>query len=229
VKEIGPILALGLIGFLPTASWSQAREEAHSLQARIGIAGGMGVSYVNAEDVANLVSARSVSGERVSDFKAGAEFFGAVTVPFSSDWSVKAEYSYLIYSYSSTSGTYGTSEFTVTAHLPTIYGQYTLIDGGTYNVKAGLGTGYHIGSLVEKVSNIEERYTGKGIGAAVDLEANTAFSDNFYGYLGGNLRWDFIGRLTNELGRSPYLTGNSPAPTMNFFSAGARLGFTFYL
>jgi len=189
----------------------------------------MGVSYITAEDIANLVNARSVGGERAPEFKAGAEFFGSVSVPLSFEWGLKVEYSYLIYSYNLTSLTYGTSEFTISAHLPTLYIQRSLVDAGTYNIKGGIGAGYHLGSLVERVGNIEERYTGKGFGSAVDLEANTAFSENFYGYLGGNLRWDFIGGLTNEFGRSPYLTGDTPVPTLNFFSAGARLGFTFYL
>ncbi len=223
------IFLLSLLVVLSEPSRSQVQVGQQVPGPRIGIAGGMGVSYVTAEDIANLVKARGAGDVRASDFKAGAEFFGAVTLPLSSDWGLKAEYSFLIYTYNTTNLSLGTDEFTVSAHLPTVYGQYTLVDAGTYNVKAGVGMGYHLGSLVEKVGNIEERYTGKGLGSAVDLEANTAFSDNFFGYLGGNLRWDFIGRLTNDVGRSPYLTSNSPAPTLNFFSIGARLGFTYYL
>lgn len=229
MRSTRPPFLLAVLYLLAVPGASQVFEEEHQSPPRIGVAGGMGVSYVTAEDIANLVNARSAGGERVSDFKAGAEFFGSVSVPLSVAWGLKFEYSYLIYSYNLTSLTYSASEITISAHLPTLYVQHTLVDAGTYNVKGGLGAGYHFGSLVERVGNIEERYTGKGFGSALDLEANTAFSESFYGYLGGNLRWDFIGRLTNELGRSPYLTSNSPAPTLNFFSAGARLGFTFYL
>jgi hypothetical protein len=188
----------------------------------------MGVSYVSAPDVVDLVNANGGHTERVSEFKAGAEFFGVLTIPVSQDWSLKVEYAYLIFSFNQTFPSLGATEFTVVVHMPTVFGQYTLIDEGTYNVKAGAGMGYHFGSLTEKFSNLDDQYTGRGLGAALDLEANTAFGESFYGYLGGILRWDFVGRLTNEAGRSAKLVSMGSDPTLEFFSVGARLGFTYY-
>ena len=236
------VLILGLMALLFDEGWgqvegeertisevnvSQAQESPAQSLHRISVSAGMGVSYVSAEDIVNLVNSRGLGTEKVADFKAGADFFGALGIPLNSDWSLKLEYSYLLYSYNPT-GTLVPAEFTVSAHLPMILVQYTLTDAGTYNVKLGAGAGYHIGYLSEKAGSVEDRYTGKGFGTAVDLEANTAFSDDFFGYLGGNIRWEFIGRLTNDAGRSAYLVANSPEPTLHFFSVGARLGFTFY-
>jgi hypothetical protein len=204
--------------------------QGHNTQSnpRIGLSGGMGVSYVSAQDVVDLVNANGGQTERVSEFKAGAEFFCTVTIPVSVDWGLKVEYAYLIFSFNQSFPSLGASEFTAVVHMPTVLGQYTLVDEGTYNVKAGAGIGYHFGSLTERYSNLDDMYTGRGLGAALDLEANTAFGESFYGYLGGILRWDFVGTLTNEAGRSAKLVSMSSDPTLEFFSVGARLGFTYY-
>lgn len=196
--------------------------------ARTGVSGGMGVSYVSARDVVDLVNANGGQRERVSEFKAGAEFFCTVTIPVSVDWGLKVEYAYLIFSFNQSFTSLGASEFTVVVHMPTVLGQYTLVDEGTYNVKVGAGMGYHFGSLTERYLNLDDMYTGKGLGAALGLEANTAFGESFYGHLGGILRWDFVGTLTNEAGRSAKLVTMSSDPTLEFFSVGARLGFTYY-
>jgi hypothetical protein len=197
------------------------------LASRVGISGGMGVSYVTAQDVVDLINAAAGGTERVPEFKAGVEFFGTLVIPLSHDWACKMEYAYLLYSFN-TNSLYGPGEFTVAAHLPTVIGQFTLIDGGTYNVKVGAGVGYHFGTFTEKYFSIDDRYSGKGVGTLLDLEANTAFSENFYGYLGGNLRWDFIGKLTDATGREASITAAGPAATLHFFSIGAKLGFTYY-
>jgi hypothetical protein len=202
-------------------------DEEQPLAPRVGISGGMGVSYVTAQDVVELINAAAGGTERVPDFKAGVEFFGTLVIPLSHEWACKVEYAYLLYSFN-TNSVYGPGEFTIAAHLPTLIGQFTLVDGGTYNVKLGAGVGYHFGTFNERYYSVDDRFSGKGVGTLVDLEANTAFSENFYGYLGGNLRWDFIGKLTNGVGREASITATGPAATLHFFSLGAKLGFTYY-
>jgi len=226
-RMAGVLLTFVLASACPCPAQTVQGQNTQS-NARIGLSGGMGVSYVSALDVVDLVNANGGQTERVSEFKAGAEFFGTVTIPVSLDWGLKVEYAYLIFSFNQTFPSLGASEFTVVVHMPTVLGQYTLVDEGAYNVKAGVGLGYHFGSLTERYSNLDDRYTGRGLGAALDLEANTAFGESFYGYLGGILRWDFVGTLTNEAGRSAKLVSMSSDPTLEFFSIGARLGFTYY-
>lgn len=109
--------------------------------------------------------------------------------------------------------------------MPTLIGQYILYESGTYNFKLGAGVGYHIGSYSEKYSTVDATFNGRGIGSILELEANTALGEHLYAHLGAQLRWDFIGELTNTAGKPL----NSFPTTLNFFSVGARLGMSYYL
>jgi hypothetical protein len=108
--------------------------------------------------------------------------------------------------------------------MPTVVLQYVLADEGVYNVKAGGGVGYHFVTLVTRHTTVDERLAGSGLGILVDVEANTAFGDHFFGYIGGDIRWEFIGRLKRQSPSRQSL----PAPTMQAFSLGVRLGFSYY-
>jgi hypothetical protein len=201
----------------------QQGQTAIAPRSRGGFSGGMGVSYVNATDIVNRINGLAAATERLADFKASVEFFGAASFPISAEWLLKIEYAYLLGSYN-LSTLYGPAEFSFSAHMPTLIAQYVLMEGGVYNVKVGIGAGYHFGSYSEKYSIVDSRLTGNGLGTMIDLEANTAFGEDFFGYIGGDIRWDFIGTLSDT---SAYIS-NVPAPTLNFFSVGAKLGFTFY-
>lgn len=215
-------LALNLFLVLTVAGVGSA-QTGDNPPLRIGISGGMGVSYVNPQDVVDYINGIGGGRERTPDFKAAVEFFGAVTVPLSSDWALKLEYAYMLSSYT-TNFVIGNGQFTVQTHMPTLIGQYVLIDEGVYNLKAGAGAGFHFGSLTQEYFG-NYTYSGTGAGALLELEANTAFGENFYGHLGGNMRWAFIGRLTDSSGAPP---STEFQPTLHFFGAGARLGFTYY-
>jgi hypothetical protein len=207
---------------------SDGKTEEGSKKMRPGFSAGMGVSYVNPTDIANLVNSTPGTRERVSEFKAAVEFYGGISVPLSEEWGLKVEYSYLLGSYNVTSG-FGPAEYTFVTHMPSLIGQYVIVNEGVYNVKIGFGGGYHFGSLSQRIANLEDTYSGSGPGVLVDLEANTAFGDHLYGYLGAVVRWEFVGGLTNANGQSPRLTVGSSETTMNYFGIGARLGFTYYL
>lgn len=189
------------------------------------ITAGMGVSYLSAQDVVDYVNALSV-GERSPEFKSAVEFFGAIAFPLSEVVAIKLEYAYLVTSYH-VPGFFGPGDVTMIAHLPTLLGQYVLLDERVYNVKVGVGAGYHFGTLTSGMGTFEEVFSGSGIGTKIDLEANTAFGESFFGYLGADLRWDFVGEARNSAGATPRGAAVSP-PTLHFFSLGAKLGFTFY-
>ena len=211
--------------FLHTASMVQTAAETTASSLRFGVSGGMGVDYVNAQDVVDYINGVVGAGGRVPDFKAGVEFFAAATVPISEEWGLKIEYAYFLMSFNAP-GALDVMEFTCVAHMPTLIGQYVLADEGVYNLKAGLGVGYHFGSLSEKSSLVNDTRSGTGIGTILDLEANTAFSDDFFGYFGADLRWEFIGELNGA--RTPVAGSLFPTPSLHFFSVGARFGFTYY-
>jgi hypothetical protein len=187
----------------------------------MGFSAGLGVSYMRGIDIVDRINATGLTSERASDFNAGAEFFGAVAIPLNEDWVMKLEYAYLLIGYNVVPG----GDFSTSVHMPTVVAQYVLVDHGAYNVKGGLGLGYHVGRYAERYITVDDVYTGSGIGVKLDLEANTAFGRNFFGYLGGDARWGFLGDLSNGQDMSA-TTGIVPA--LNFFSVGAKLGFTYY-
>jgi hypothetical protein len=230
------LCAFLLSGFLPFVAQSKDHGlpgNRDSVQLRPAAAGGMGVSYVGMTDVVDLanVAGASLGGyQRLPEFKAAAEFFGAVTVPVSRDWELKFEYAYLIATYNvSTAYGSGQAEYTAMAHLPSLIVQYLVVDEPVFNVKLGAGGGYHFGALDVKYFTQDDEYTGKGPGFVMDAEGNTAFGDHLFAYLGANLRWDLIGRLSNRSGLEPFTTGTGGSgTTMHFFGFGARLGFAYY-
>ena len=200
---------------------------------RVGLSGGMGVCYLSMTDVvdlANIASASLGGYQRLPEFKAAAEFFGAASVPCSPDWVLKFEYAYVLTTYNvSTAYGSGQAEFTAMAHLPSLVVQYVLASEPVYNVKVGAGAGYHFGVLDVQYFTQNDSYRGDGPGLLLDAEGNTAFGDHIFAYLGVNLRWDFIGKLTNDAGSPPVNPGTTgSATTMSFFGIGARLGFTYY-
>lgn len=192
--------------------------------SRLGIVGGMGVSYINPQGVTDYIN--TVTTDRVSDFKTGVEFFGGVVVPVEQDWVIKVEYAYLLASYNITSG--GSGGVSFYTHMPTVVGQYVAINEPRYNVKIGAGAGYHFGTLTTSYGSQKEYFSGTGLGTKVDLEANTAFGEKFFGYIGADFRWEFIGELTDRSGRRPPTIRNVEPPTLHFFCVGAKLGFTVY-
>ncbi len=222
---------LAAFSLLPAAILGQDREPANQkaqpLASRIGVAAGMGVNYADVPDVVDVVNSLVYTDERVAQFRAGVEFFFVAVMPVSDRLAVKLDYAYFLLSYDATTP-YGPGSFTVQAHLPTLLLQYTFIDAGLYNVKAGGGLGYHVGSLTEQYGTVDDRFTGHGIGTMLDAEANTAFGDHLFAYLGGTLRWDFIGSLTSPSGKSAAASANASAPMLRFFSIGARLGMSYY-
>ena len=201
-----------------------------ALSSRVAISGGMGVEYISAPDVVdyvNAIAAGAGATQRVAEIKSGAQFFGAVAFPLSVDLVLKAEYVYLIASYNPNI-VIGSSEFTLTTQMPSVLLQYVLWDEGLYNVKAGGGLGYHFSSLTSKYAFVDEELIGNGIGGVIGLEANTAFGDHFFGYLGADLRWEFIGKMRKTSSVAQLQPNVIAIPTMQAFAIGARLGFSFY-
>ena len=202
----------------------QARAQTHPDPApRVSLSAGMGVEYASYADATALINATSLPSERVPQFKSAVEFFGACAFPLSEVWLVKFEYAYTLASWSP-QGAFGPASFSVTAHMPSVILQYMLTDRGVYNVRVGAGGGYHFGHLAEKYLSLDGTFSGKGPGVVLEVEANTAFGDHLFAFLGGNIRWEFIGGLLDASGESPGAAGGGGGVTLHSFGAGARLG-----
>ena len=219
-------LVLAVLGLSSSAvpAAPPEKEGSSQVETHVTMGAGMGVSYLNPVDIVDLVNASSISGQRQPEFKAAVEFFGAVHVPLSADWAIKLDYGYLLGSYT-IDGFFGASEYNFSAHMPTVVVQYSLALEPLYSVFGGIGAGYHFGRLKTSVQPFENTFTGAGPGIVGDLEANTAFGDGLFGYLGLEARWEFIGALTDSDGRSP-----GPGEiTLNHFGLGIRFGLSYYL
>jgi hypothetical protein len=205
-------------------AFSQVRAQTHAdLAPRVSLSGGMGVEYATYPDVTGLVNVTALPSERVPQFKSAVEFFGAFALPLSELWLLKFEYAYTLGSWSPL-GAFGPASFSVTTHMPSVILQYMLTDRGVYNVRVGVGGGYHFGSLGEKYLSLDDTFNGKGAGMVLELEANTAFGDHLFAFLGGNIRWEFIGPLLDVSGVSPGVGSGGSGVTLHSFGVGARLG-----
>ena len=191
---------------------------------RITVAAGMGVYEVNLNDIVDIVNATSLSG-RINPFKTFAEFFATASVQVSPRWILTLDYGHGIGSYNFTTQ-FGQTEFSVTTEMPSLVMHWVVLDSGAYSIRVGGGGGYHFGSLTESLGSQSYDYHGSGVGILADLEANTAFSEHLYVYIGGMLRWEIIGNLTSASGVSP-IYSNGASTTLHSFAAGVRLGLTY--
>ena len=226
--DVRPAVLLCLVPLVAGAHTLLAQRpnpaDAPATAIRPAIGAGLGVAAINATDVVNIVNSTPGAVEQVSSFKAAAEFFGYVSVPLNASWLIKADYGYVLASYS-VAGQFGSAEYTLSAHLPSLVVQYVLHDAGLYCLKAGLGGGYHWGSLWEKFSTLDTEYKASGAGFVMELEGNTALGESLYMYLGVQAQWELMGSLRDAGGQSPGV--NIEDPSLHWFGAGARLGFSY--
>jgi hypothetical protein len=218
-----------LLMLVSTRALAEGTPADSQLSSRVSLSGGMGVEYISAPRVVDYINAlvAAYTTERVPEFKSAVQFFGAFSYPLVSGWVLKAEYVYLLGSYNPVIP-FLSSEFTLTMNMPSIILQYVLWDEGLYNVKVGGGLGFHFASLTTTFLTLDDHLSAKGLGTVIELEANTAFGDHVFAYLGSDLRWEFIGKFKNPSGFQVSQPGVVPVPTGNSFSIGARLGFSYY-
>lgn len=196
------------------------------------VVAGMGINLVNAPDIVDYINATAVSNQRVDDFATAVDFFGGVEFPVSEEWGLKFEYSYLFKSYTFLATTGATHDFFYSAQAPSIIVQ-RVISGDGFFVKMGAGGGYHFGTAEEKISTFgtSTNYSASGFGMKAEIVGQTAFDENFYGYIGGQLGWEMLGSLKNSNQSLQYnqpQTGTQTA-ALNYFFAGLRFGVTYYL
>lgn len=216
-----PILLLG--GVLTMA----AQERPAPTSGGVEVTAGMGVCAINAPDVTDWINNTTGGSERVQSFTTAVEFFGAAGARISDVWRLKAEYGYVLTSYNRTAQL-GPAEFFVWMHLPSVLLEYVFADEGLYLLKAGIGAGYHFGGVEERYAFLDIRYTAQGIGIVAELEGNTALSDHLFAYLGVSARWEALDELQDPNGGTAGGAAYTPAPTMQMFGLGARLGMSYY-
>jgi hypothetical protein len=66
------------------------------------------------------------------------------------------------------------------------------------------------------------------VGSVLELEANTAFGDHLFAYLGADVRFEFVGSLTNDVNSSSSTGSRGLAqPTGKSIILGGRLGLSY--
>ncbi len=106
---------------------------------------------------------------------------------------------------------------------------HRLVFGEGFRLKFGGGLGYHFVQFDESfpTDGTSETLRTSGLGIKLDAIGNTKFDETFYGSIGVDLRWDFLGTLSRS-GPSANVARSTPAlPQMTFFNAGVKFGVTF--
>jgi hypothetical protein len=194
---------------------------------------GLGIDAHSAPSVANYINAIAMPtlDQKVTGFQTAAEFFAVPELQVSREWSAGIEYSLLVKSYSinSISG-YSRSDISYQVHMPSVLVHYLVLGEG-YRLKLGGGVGYHFVTFDESFAGVGSFGTLKsqGLGFKLDAIGNTKFDQTFYGSIGVDLRWDFLGTLKASGSVAPQATTLASPPTMTFFSAGVKFGITFQI
>lgn len=224
-KALRPLCTAFLIaGAFGGAATVRAQTDTLAVERRYnGVTAGLGVSFINASDIVAFVSTQS-GGPRQEDFTAAAEFFGSYEVQTGESWGVKGEYAYLYKSYNVPTAFFN-GVFSYALHMPTVV-VHTLVTGQGYMLAFGGGAGYHFGRFTADFIGAPATYHAGGIGFKLEAEGNTAFDEHFFGYIGLDVRNDYLGELKDDAGRPILLNGK--AMKLNFFSAGIKFGATYF-
>ena len=193
---------------------------------------GLGINAHFTHSVANYINQVAQPGldQKIGIIVSAPEFFASAELQLTDDWSAGIEYSLLVKSYAirDRSG-YARSDFSYQVHMPAVV-IHRLVFGEGYRVKFGGGIGYYFCSFRQQFQPYGNDETLKADGPGLKLEAvgNTKFDDTFYGSIGVDLRWGFLGTLE----RGDAVGAGSRAgelPSMSFFNAGIKFGLTFQL
>ncbi len=197
------------------------------------ISGGMGISLHSTPSLADYINAtaRPRQEQLLDEFSSAVEFFITPELQVSEEWSLGLEYSLLLKSYmlDDPSG-FSRTEFSYQVHMPTLLLHYLVIGEG-YKVKFGGGAGYHIAKFNQSFLSYGtgDDFTAQSIGVKLEAVGNTKFDETFYGSIGVDLRWDFLGALRKSDGSEAFNRATGATAKMSFFSAGLKFGVTFRL
>ena len=201
-------------------------------QNSFALFGGMSINAVAASDIVDYINTVSTYAQRVDNFASAVDFFGGIEFPVGGTWGIKLEHTYLFKSYTILGNAGETYDFFYSVHAPSVLVQ-KVITGEGYFVKFGAGGGYHIGGAEQKISTYGSTsdYTAKGIGLKAEVVGQTAFDENFFGYIGGHLGWEFLGKLHNTAEGQTLSLPNDESRTvkLNYFFAGIRFGVIYYI
>lgn len=207
--------------------------ESDSTKRFLDLTAGLGIAAQSAPAIANYINAltQPTLDQKLDQFNSVAEFYVVPELQVSREWSAAIEYSLLVKSYSidSRSG-FSRTEISYEVHMPSLLIHY-LVFGEGFRLKLGGGVGYHVVKFDQSfpATGTGETLRGDGLGFKLDAIGNTKFDETFYGSIGIDLRWDFLGALTRGAGAPQIARSGPDLPKMTFFNAGVKFGVTFQL
>ncbi|MEK6756492.1 MAG: hypothetical protein AABZ02_10115 [Bacteroidota bacterium] len=226
-------LLLGLLVLCPIASVEAQQVGTQDSKRFFDITLGMGVGAHSAPSIVDYINAvaQPRAEQRLDEFTSAVEFFVVPELQLADEWSAGIEYSLLLKSYSldDRSG-YLRSDISYQVHMPTVLVQYLLFGEG-YRLKVGGGVGYHLVRFNQNfyAYGSEETFRAEGLGVKLSAIGNTQFDETFYGSIGIDLRWDFLGTLKRGDGSEAIDRITKAVPKMNFFTLGLKFGIMFQL
>jgi len=162
--------------------------------------------------------------DSIKSFNAAIEFFGGIEKELSKTISVKLDYSYYVRSLSY-SFLYEVYDYTITSHQPYVFANY-LFKYPNYNIKAGIGFGYHFQQVDNKVNpSTTLTYHSSGLGMRLEGVFTPRLSKNFWAYLGGFAFGNFYSKLKDSNGNVLKAENSTHEADVGGFGVGARIGF----
>jgi hypothetical protein len=183
---------------------------------------GMGINFGSTPSLKDYIN--QIAGyQEWGSFNSAIVFSGELDYSVSPTYELGLEVGYLLNSV--TFSTFGTYDFTYHIIMPTVTSYY-VIKGDGYNFKFGGGVGIRLVSADESQPATPSaiNYTSTGFGFLLRIAGNTRISNNFYAFIGGDLRYDLNGDLKDW---NAYHSSDYNQVNLNTFSAGVSLGVTY--
>jgi hypothetical protein len=187
---------------------------------------GMGVDYGITPDFNDFLVASIPysTGDSIRSFNAGVEFFGGIEYELSKTFSLRADYSYYVRSFTYTFSP-AVFDYTITSHQPYLFGGY-IMRYTNVDLKLCAGIGYHLQQLDNKInSSTTIGYSSSGPSIRAEVIIAPKLSKNFHGYLSGFAFGNFYGKLKDDSGNTLKAANSNTEASLSGYGVGARLGF----
>lgn len=189
------------------------------------ISSGMGIDLVYNPSIEEYVNVNFFDPEnKLKTFNKSLSVFGELTYSLNEKYQIGLEYNHTFFFYSSTYRNNYNLDYEI--YKPTLIGYY-VFPGNGYEFKFGGGIGYRYAVLEEKIFSTQE-YNSSGVGILFKACGNTALGDNFYAYIGANLRFDYLGEPdANGIKLVDQKTKENV--NLNSLSFGIKLGVSYFI
>jgi len=198
--------------------------------AQIEVNGGMGIEFTSAQSLNDYLTANGfvTFEERNTEFRTNVVFFIEGCKYINENFQLGIGYDLSIYSYNFAFPDLGTYKAEYEMHKPSLMAYY-VIPGKGYNFKLGGGIGVRYITLTETIPTLGgTEYSSTGMGFLFKAVGNTTLGQNLYAQIGGALGFDFPGVPDNNGDSFSYNNEEQKKVNINSFSAGIRLGLTYY-